>query len=480
MHLSNLHFRLPSLAAMVALAGCAAVPDLGLSPVPRGPETIAAEQSLPTSSTAAWPRDAWWQDYGDPQLSALIEEGLKASPDVATAAARYRRAAGLTRQTGAATLPTLDLRGSASLEKQSRNNGFPPEFGPQGWQDTGQITANFNFDLDLWGKNRAALAAATSEQRAARIDVRQAELLLSTGIASAYVDLALLFAVRDVRQAELTIRENSRKLVSDRVGQGLDNRGSLAQAEAQAASARAALTEADQAIALRRHQLALLVGAGPDRGLAITPPPLAAVPVRGLPPGVTTDLIGRRPDVVAARERVEAAASRIKVARADFFPAVNLSALVGFQSLGLANLLSGDSTFGQVGPAVTLPIFRGGALSGQYRGARASYDEAVAAYDRSVLAAYQEAADAVTAQQAIARRLVDARAALTASNEAYDIARRRYRGGLSNYLDVLVVEDKVVQARTAVAQLEAAARSADVALVRALGGGFTTKEMPHA
>jgi NodT family efflux transporter outer membrane factor (OMF) lipoprotein len=479
MHLSVSPFRLSSLAVVVALAGCG-VPNLGPKPIPRGPETIAADQSLRTSASAAWPRDAWWQDYGDPQLTALIEEGLKASPDVATAAARYRRAAGLTQQAGAATLPSLDLRGAANLEKQSYNTGIPSEFVPHGWQDTGQIAASFNFDLDLWGRNRAALAAATSEQRAAQIDVSQAELILTTGIASAYVDLSLLFAVRDVRQAELTIRETSRKLVSARVGQGLENQGSLAQASAQTASARAALTEAEQAIALRRHQLALLVGAGPDRGLAITPPPLAAVPERGLPPGVTTDLIGRRPDVVAARERVEAAASRIKVARADFFPAINLSALVGFQSLGLANLLSSGSTFGQVGPAVTLPIFRGGALSGQYRGARATYDEAVATYDRNVLTAYQEAADAITAQQGAARRLTDARAALSASNQAYDIARRRYQGGLSNYLDVLIVEDRVVQARTAVAQLEAAARSADVALIRALGGGFTTKEMPHA
>lgn len=478
MHQSASSFRLFPLG--LALAGCAAVPDLGPKPVPRGPETIAAEQSLPPSSAAVWPSDAWWQDYGDAQLTALIEEGLRASPDVATAAARYRRAAGLTQQAGAATLPSLDLRGSASLDKQSYNTGIPAAFVPQGWQDAGQIAASFNFDLDLWGKNRAALAAATSEQRAARIDVRQAELLLTTGIASAYVDLALLFAVRDVRQAELTIRESSRKLVSDRVAQGLDHQGSLAQASAQAATARAALTEAEQAIALSRHQLATLIGAGPDRGLAITPPPLAAVPVRGLPPGVTTDLIGRRPDVVAARERVEATASRIKVARADFFPAINLSALVGVQSLGLSNLISSGSTFGQIGPAVTLPIFRGGALSGQYRGARAVYEEAVAAYDRSVLTAYQEAADAITTQRSIARRLVDARAALAASDQAYDIARRRYRGGLSNYLDVLNVEDRMIQARTAVAQLEAAARSADVALVRALGGGFTIKETPHA
>jgi NodT family efflux transporter outer membrane factor (OMF) lipoprotein len=239
------------------------------------------------------------------------------------------------------------------------------------------------------------------------------------------------------------------------------------------------VTEIDQAIDVRRHQIAALVGSGPDRGLDLAVPTLPVLPQRGVPAGATTDLIGRRPDVVAARERVEAAASRIKVARADFYPAVNLAALAGFQSIGLSNLIAGDSIFGQVGPAVTLPIFRGGALAGAYKGARAQYDEAVAAYDKAVLAAYQEAADAVTAQQAIARRLADARAALASSNEAYTIARRRYEGGLSTSPDVLTVEDRLIQARTPVAELEAAARNADVALVRALGGGFT-KDKPDA
>ena len=260
---------LPALTAFLLLAGCAAVPDLGPRPVPRGPETVAAEKSLPASPEAAWPRDAWWQDYGDSQLTALIEEGLKASPDVATAAARYRRAAGLAQQAGAATLPSLDVTGRVGADRQSLNMGYPDAFKqylPKGWQDSGQVAASFNFDLDLWGKNRAALAAATSDRRAAEIDVREAELLLSTGIASAYVDLARLFALREVRAATLTIRENSRKLVSDRVAQGLDMRGSLAQAKAQVATARAGLAEIDQSIALRRHQLAALVGAGPDQG----------------------------------------------------------------------------------------------------------------------------------------------------------------------------------------------------------------------
>ena len=160
------------------------------------------------------------------------------------------------------------------------------------------------------------------------------------------------------------------------------------------------------------------------------------------------------------------------MARADFFPAIRLNALIGLQSLGLGSLLQGDSTFGSIGPAVSLPVFHGGALSGRYRSAHAGYDAAVADYDKTVLAAYQQVADAVTSRQALAARLGDTRAALAATQDAYAIARRRYDGGLSTYLDVLSVEDRLLQARLAATALEAAARSADVTLIRALGGGF--------
>lgn len=475
----------PSLAIM-ALAGCAAVPDLGPQPMPRGPESIAAAQSLPATPGTQWPAEGWWAAFGDPQLDALIREGLVNSPDVAAATARLRRAGGAAQQAGAATLPSLDASGRAGYDRQSLNMGYPDEFRrllPRGWQESGQVAANFSFDLDLWGKNRAALAAATSEERAAAIDARQARLMLSTGIAAAYFELARLQAERDVRQAALDLRTASRKLVGDRQANGLETRGSLRQSEAEVATARVSLSEVDQAIATRRHQIAAMMGAGPDRGMAIAAPALAPVAAPSLPEGVTTDLIGRRPDIAAARERAEAAASRIKAARGDFYPSLRLDALVGLQSLGLGNLVDNQSIYGSVGPAISLPIFRGGAIQGGYRVARANYDEAVANYDRTVLAAYQDVADSVTAQRSIAGRLTDARAALTASEEAYSIAQGRYRGGLSNYLDVLSVEDRMLQARLAVAGLEAAARSADLALIRALGGGFQTdisrKDVPN-
>ena len=474
---SRSHFlvRSGALAASLLLASCAAVPDLGPKPGLRAPATVAADRSLPAGA-AAWPGDGWWTGYGDPQLTALIEEGLRGSPDVVAAAARFRKAAGYAQQAGAALLPTLDVEGKASFDKQSYNNGFPAEFVPHGWLDTGRVAANLSFDLDLWGRNRAALAAATSDARAAEIDAQQARLMLTTGIANAYADLARLYAERDIQQGALDIRLATQKLVTDRVKIGLDTRGDQRQAESGVSASRADLSAADEALALRRNEIAALLGAGPDRGLAIARPVIAGLAPRALPAGVTTDLIGRRPDIAAARVRTEAMASRIKVARADFFPAISLDALVGFQSLGLDKLVKSGSTYGSVGPAFSLPIFHGGALSGQYRGARASYDEAVADYDKTVVDAYREVADAVTSQRMLGRRLTDARAALASSEEAYAIARKRYEGGLSTFLDVLTAEERLLQARRSVAALDSRAFALDVALIRALGGGFAAAQ----
>ena len=443
-------------------------------------------RSLPASA-AAWPGDGWWSAYGDPQLDRLIAEGLTGSPDVAAAAGRLRRAQGLARQAGAALLPSIDARGSVTEERQSLNNGFPDNFKgflPQGWNDHGMAALSLDFDLDLWGRNRAALAAATSERRAAEIDVAQARLMLATGIAEAYADLARLYAERDIVQGAFDIRSATRDLVVNRVRSGLDTRGDQRQAEAGVLSARADLAAADEAIGLRRNQLAALVGAGPDRGLEITRPALANLVPRGLPADVTTDLVGRRPDVAAARARAQAAASRINQARAAFFPAINLSALVGVQALGLDLITKNDSIYGSAGPAISLPIFHGGALSGQYRGARGAYDEAVANYDRTVLDAYREVADAVTSQKSLDHRLADARAALKASQDSYNVAQLRFKGGLSTYLDVLLIEERLLQARQAVAQLDTRAFTLDIALIRALGGGFAAgdalpKDQPH-
>jgi NodT family efflux transporter outer membrane factor (OMF) lipoprotein len=457
-------------AAAVALAGCASVPRLGPKPALASAGALGAEQAL-AGAHGAWPATDWWSGFGDPQLSRLIGEALAGSPDMAAAAARVRAAEALAQQAGAALQPQAQLDATVGGIKQSYNLGIPRQFVPKGIIDTGRITGSFSFDLDLWGKNRAALAAATSEAEAAAVDAAQAQLMLSTGVASAYAELAQLYAERDVAAEAVRVRQATADLTAKRVLNGLDTRGEQRQAESRVPAARAEIAALDEAIALTRNRLAALVGAGPDRGLAIERPQLTATGA-ALPERVALELIGRRPDIVAARLRTEAAASRIKVARAEFYPNVNLAAIVGLQSFGLDQLFDSGSLYGNAGPALSLPLFEGGRLEGNYRGARARYDEAVARYNGTLVTALREVADAVASLRALDTRLAEQRQALAAAEEAAKIARIRYQGGLANQLTALQADDTVLASRRAVADLQARRFTLDIALIRALGGGF--------
>jgi NodT family efflux transporter outer membrane factor (OMF) lipoprotein len=452
-------------------SACAAVPDLGTKPIPAAATDYASAQSL-SGSQSAWPADSWWKAYNDPQLTQLVAEGLSGSPDLAAAAARFRTAQGLAQQAGAALLPSLDAVAEVDYQNQSQNASPPGVPVPTGWHPTGTTGLSLNFDLDLFGKNRAALRAARKDAQAARYDADEARLVLTTAIASTYADLAALYAQRDSLESALDIRSQTLKLVQQRFDAGIANQSELEQAKARIPQTKAELAATDEAIMLDKHALAALVGAGPDRALTIGPPAAGALQAQGLPADASINLIGRRPDIAAARSRAEAAGERIKEARAAFYPNINIGALIGFQSLGLGSLFNSGSQFASVSPAVTLPLFHGGALQGQYRGRRGQYDEAVASYDGQVIQALRETADTVTSQKSLVERLAQSRSALASYEEALRLARRRYENGLSTYLDVLTAQESVVSARLTVAQLETRAFTLDVQLVRALGGGF--------
>jgi NodT family efflux transporter outer membrane factor (OMF) lipoprotein len=448
------------------LAGCVGTPELGPKPTPAPVSNYAATQSL-VGAQAQWPGQDWWRGYNDPQLTALIEEGLAGAPDVAAAIARLHQAQGYQQQQHAKLLPKVDGR---LLAQENYANNLPGNLLPDGWTGVGVEALQLSFDLDLWGKNRAALRAAKLDSTAAALDVAQARLTLSTAIASTYADLARLYAERDVQERAIRVREDQAGLTADRVNNGLDTQAELKQAQAAVPTAREQLLQIDESIALSRNALAALLGKGPDRGLAIARP-TAQVAARGLPAGVTTDLIVHRPDVAAALARVQADDEQIKVAKAGFYPAVSITALAAHPALGLENLVQGPGGFiGGVGPSITLPIFHGGELKGKYRSARSTFDEAVATYDKTVTGAFHDVADAAVSQQALTGRLEESRKALAASQGAYEVALLRYRGGLSTYLNVLSAQEAVLTADRTHADLEARAFTLDVALVRALGG----------
>lgn len=467
----TVHWLLLAVPLAGALTGC--TPETGARPQPLSTAQLTSEQALSAGATAtAWPANRWWQAYGDAQLDALVDEALKHSPDVAAAAARIRNAQGAARQAGAATLPQIGTAGSVGVNEQSRNVGFPPQFVPKGFKGVGEVDASAGFDLDLWGKNHALLAAATSEARAAQIDAQQAALMLSAQVVATYGDLARLTQDADTLQAALVAREANARLVRQRRAAGLDSELPVRQADTAVANARFDLSKTQEQIAATRHALAVLLGAGPDRGLAIDPPRFAPAGNTALPADAGIALAGRRPDIVAARLRVEAGGKRIDAARAAFLPDVSLSGLIGFESLGIAKLFSPLSQDGNGRAALSLPIFDGGRRAGSLAQARGGYDEAVARYNSTVIAALREVADAVSAREQAKVQATAAAQALADADAAYALAGQRYRTGLSNYLEVLSAGDRALAARRADGDARFRLFELDVSLARALGGGF--------
>jgi NodT family efflux transporter outer membrane factor (OMF) lipoprotein len=464
-----------AIPTLFVLVGCA--PDLGEAPRVQPPSAYADAKSF-AAPKVDWPSDAWWKVYGDLQLDQLIDGALADSPDLEAAAARARGAAAMAQAAGADLWPTVGGTASVTKTEESLNQGFPAAFQsylPHGWHTAGQIAASFDYELDFFGKNRATLAAATSEAEAAAAEQAEARLQISAAVAETYANLGQLFADQRAARDAVRVRRESAELVDSRSKSSLENEGAVSLARGQVHAAELESDALDRLIALTRDQLAALLGKGPDRGLAIVPPAVEKIGSPGLPASLSVDLIGRRPDIVAARLSAEAAASRIEVANANFYPNVELTGAFGLQSLDVKSLLQHQSQMGQFGPAVHLPIFDYGRNEGVYRGARAEYDAAVAVYDRTLANALRDVADAYATRRGVAVEIKDARAALAESENGYRVIKQRYDAGLSRYTDVLTAENALLAQRRAVADLQAQAFAADVALARALGGGYAAK-----
>ncbi len=467
-----------ALGASIATLLSACAPDLGPPPKLSRLQGYATAKSF-DAPDAQWPSDDWWTAYGDPQLDSLMAEALKGAPDLRIAEARVRQAEAEAEQAGAKRFPSLSASGSLTETQIGQSLGLPGDvsgFLPNGYHVMSQVGAKLNYQLDFFGKVHASLAAATSEAEAARADRAAARLSLTTAVATAYANFVRLTEDRDAAADAVRVRQDTLRLVADRRRNGLETRGEYSQESATVSAAKAEVEGLDLQILQARHQIAALLGEGPDRGLEVqrSTRTTALLHPFGLPATLNAELLGRRPDIVAARLRAEAARQQIKAAKADFYPNVNLAASFTAISLNDQNIFRHNLNLTQVGPAVTLPIFTGGQTEGVYRGARGAYDEAVATYDKTLADALRDVADAIAAERIQQVQLADARAALAADEDAYAIAKLRYQGGLSPYLNVLTVENTVLQQRQTVVNLAVQSLLTDLDLVRALGGGFQT------
>ena len=461
-----------ALAAALFAAGCANFGGLAPKAKRTDAATLASSAALADAnlSAAAWPAADWWQRYGDPQLDALIAEALAGNPGMAGARARIERALALAAGAGAGLAPQANASADATRQRYSGNGISPPPIAGS-WHTQTDIAAGFSYELDLWGRNRAAYAAALGQARAAEVDAYAVRLLLASSVARAYAQLGRSFEQLALAQTTLAQRQAMFELTRARVAAGLDSEVELKQAETSIPAAKLRIAQLEEEIALGRNLLAALAGQGPDRGLAITRPHLKTQPV-ALPSVLPADLLGRRPDVVAQRWRVEAARRVIDAAKGQFYPNVNLSALIGVQSISIDKLLSVKSANPAFGPALRLPLFDGGRLRANLAARDADYDLAVEQYNQTLVDALREVVDQLASLKSVDAQRLEVERALDLARTAHALAAQRYRAGVASYLQVLATETPLIEQENLRANLRARELELSIDLIRALGGGF--------
>lgn len=461
------------ISSVALLAGCAS--DGGLTPTAR----LHDGRTLPVNATlakvplspSAWPTHDWWQRYGDAQLNQLVDEALAASPTMRMAEARVRQAAAVTGVAIALESPQLTA-GARSNRVQFSEHSTVPKPLAGSWQWSNEATLNFSYELDFWGKNRAVIDGALDRQRAAEVDTQAARLVLTVGVTQGYLKLAQLYAQYELAQSVLADRQQMLVLARQRVASHLDSQADLKLVELAIPQAKAELAAIDESIALARNEIAALLGAGPDRGLTIARPRLNAVRPPAVPSLLSSDLIARRPDVVAQRWRVEAYRKDIDASKALFYPSVNLNGLIGLQSLGFPAFLRAGSGIRSAGGALSLPIFDGGRLRNNLAQRNAEYDLAVEAYHQTLVDAVRDVTSQLLSIQWLAERNILQAEALATAQQAHALSVQRYHAGLGNYLQVLASEQQVYAQQRAQIALDARAVDLDLQLARALGGGF--------
>ncbi len=439
---------------------------LGLQAKPASTPATPAPEDKPLALDAQW-----WRAFGDAQLNQLIDQALAHSPSLRVAQARLARVQAGSEIAQAATLPQLNTGLDLTHQRYTANGAVPPPLAGS-IRDSGTLQASASWELDFFGKNRAALDAALGQVRAAQADAQAARMLLASQVTRSYFALVRIQAHLAVAQRTLAQREQAKALVQDRVNAGLDTQLELQQSDSALPDARFQIEMLQEQQALALNALAALTSQ-PNTALALTVPAQAAIKSVAIAQTIPIDLLGRRADIAAARWRIEAATQDIANAKALFYPNINLTAFAGFSSIGFDKLLQSGSDQWGVGPAIRLPLFDGGRLRANLRVKTADLDAAVESYNGLVIDAVRDVTDQLTSAKAIARQQSEQTAAQTSAETAYAIAVQRYQAGLGNYLGVLSAETAVLTQRRQAVDLAARALDTQVQLIRALGGGYT-------
>jgi outer membrane protein, multidrug efflux system len=424
-----------------------------------------------------WPAPEWWKRYQDPTLDQLITLGEANSPSLATARARYDSARQSVRLAAAESGAHLTASASAERERLSENGLFPPQLLGFTWYNQFDLGLQASYTFDWWGKQRDAVEASMDQAHAAQADRSAAALMLASSIADAYFGWQSDQNRLGFAREKAALVETEGKISAARVRADLDSPDDLNADDLALAAAREQVAALEGSARLRVVELAALVGRSIGELPPLTVKPLPRFP-GSLPDNVKIDLISRRADITASRWRVEAAEKSLASARAEFFPDLTVNALVGLSSLDIGKLAEYGSRVPQATAAIHLPIFDAGRLKARYGGAQAAIDSAVSSYQDAVIGAARDVAlQATTLAQIDAQRTQRAKE-VAATQRMKDTAAARVRQEITDSRTELRATESWIEQRDALLQLDSAALSADVALQRALGGGYESSPQP--
>jgi NodT family efflux transporter outer membrane factor (OMF) lipoprotein len=437
--------------------------------------------------TAAQPADLaargdWWTLFGDPTLDGLERRVAISNQNVAAAEAAYRQAEALVREQRAALFPTIALNGGATRSGSGAGGGstiITQGAGGTGFVSGGgrssnnyRLQANASWAPDIWGRIRRQVESARGQAQASEADLAAATLSAQGTLATDYFDLRENDAEIGLLTQTVEGYRRSLQIAQNRYNAGVAPHSDVLQAQSQLATTQAALEDLTRTRATFEHAIAVLVGETPET-FSIAPDATWNAPVPEVPAGVPSTLLQRRPDIAAAERRAAAASAEIGVAVAAFFPDLTLTGSYGFASSELGRLFNASSSVWSLGASAAESLFEGGARRAQVSAARAAYDQAVANYRQTVLAAFQDVEDQLAAQRVLTREYDLRRQAADAASRAAVMVQNQYREGQVDYTSVVTAQAQALSAQQTLVQARATRQATAAALVQALGGGWT-------
>lgn len=463
------------LVALAILTGCMVGPNYkrpGATTIPASYAEVSSGWKI-AEPQGQLPKGNWWEMFGDPELNALEAEAATANQQLKAAVARFAEARATVDVTRAGLFPNISVSGSYSRERISPNTPSITTGRAIGQPNTFSdftVPLDLQYELDVWGRVRRSVESAQAQLKATADDVETVKLDIEAEVAVDYFTLRALDSELAVLHSSVLVFSKSFELTTNRFAGGIANELEVAQSQTVLETTQAQLP----AVALQRaqfeHALAVLV-AQPAPAFQIPTRDLSASPPL-IPPGLPSELLERRPDIASAERLMAAANENIGVAKAAFFPTVQLDGLAGFESLSAGTLFNWSSRYWAVGPTVTLPLFEGGRLRASLRYAWTTYSEMIDNYRQTVLAAFQDVEDNLAAQSLLASQYEAENKALVAARQQLEAANNRYRDGLVTYLEVATAESTELNVEFTTVQLRGQQLVAAVTLVKSLGGGW--------